>query len=294
MTITIRVTGIITINKCNYKGDFMLGAVIGDIIGSVYEWHNMKSLEFELFSRESRFTDDTVMTVAVTDALLNNEETKNPFIDAYRRKRQYAYKFKEYGRKYPDAGYGNMFKEWLQKNELVSQKSYGNGSAMRVSPIGYAFDKLEDAVKEAKFSTSFTHNHKDAIKGAQSVVSAVYLSRHGERKEKIKAYIEKKFGYDLNLRIDDIRPTYKFDSSCRGSVPQAIIAFLESENYEDAIRKAISIGGDSDTIACITGGIARAFYGKIPKYIIDNTNMRLDMGLKRIINLFNLKYNIEI
>ena len=272
----------------------MLGAIIGDVIGSVYEWHNVKTLDFELFNKGSKLTDDTVMTVAVADALLNKEEVKNPFVDAYQSKRLYAYKFKEYGRKYPDAGYGSMFKEWLQNNELVSQKSYGNGSAMRVSPIGFALDKIEDVLKEAKSSTSFTHNHKDAVKGAQSVATAVYLSRCGKSKNQIKSYIEKNFGYNLNVRIDDIRPTYKFDSSCRGSVPQSIIAFLESENYEDAIRKAISIGGDSDTIACITGGIAQAFYGKIPKYMIDSAKMRLDMGLKRIIDVFNSKYNIEI
>jgi len=271
----------------------MLGAIVGDIIGSTFEWHNVKTVDFELFSRASRFTDDTVMTVAIADAILNKEQHKNFIIDAIESKKTYVYKLKEYGKKYPDVGYGRMFEQWLSSKELKPYNSYGNGSAMRVSPVGFAFDTLEDVLKEAKRSAVVTHNHREGIKGAQAVAGAVFLARKGNSKEEIKDFIEKKFRYNLNQRLDDIRPNYKFDSSCQGSVPQAIIAFLESESFEDAIRKAISIGGDSDTIACIAGGIAQAYYREIPGFIVDRVRLILDSGLKRVIDRFNDKYGIK-
>lgn len=270
----------------------MFGAIAGDIIGSVFEWHNVKSVDFELFSRESRYTDDTVMTIAVADAILNKESSKTFLADFVQSKKTYAYKLREYGKKYPDAGYGQMFNEWLSSQELKPYNSYGNGSAMRVSPIGFAFNSIEQVLKEAKRSAIVTHNHREGIKGAQAVASAVFLARTGSGKKEIKEFVEKKFRYNLNLRLDDIRPNYNFDSSCQGSVPQAMIAFLESYNFEDAIRKAISIGGDSDTIACITGGIAHAFYKEIPAYIADKVRFILDSGLKRVLDNFNDKYNI--
>lgn len=242
----------------------MFGAIAGDIIGSIFEWHNVKTTNFELFNRQSRFTDDTVMTVAIADAILNREVYGNFIIDTIEAKKAYKYKLREYGKKYPDAGYGQMFNDWLTSKELRPYKSYGNGSAMRVSPVGFAFNSLKEVLKEAKRSAVVTHNHREGVKGAQAVASAVFLARTGRSKKEIKEYIEKKFKYNLNRRLDDIRPGYKFDSSCQGSIPEAIISFLEADSYEDAVRKAVSIGGDSDTIACIAGGIAQAYYKEIP------------------------------
>ncbi len=272
----------------------MLGAIIGDVIGSTFEWHNVKSVDFELFSSQSRFTDDTVMTIAIADAILNKEQHKNFIADSIQAKKTYAYKLREYGKKYPDAGYGHMFNEWLSSRELKPYNSYGNGSAMRVSPVGFAFNSLEEVLKEAKRSAVVTHNHREGVKGAQAVASAVFLARSGTSKEEIKGYIEKKFKYNLRQRLEDIRPDYKFDSSCQGSVPQAIIAFLESESFEDAIRKAISIGGDSDTIACIAGGIAQAYYKEMPGFIVDRVRLILDSGLKRVLDSFNVQFNIPL
>lgn len=264
----------------------MIGAIVGDVIGSVYEWHNVKTTDFALFSRGSHYTDDTVMTVAIADAILNEPESANWFF----RPRVYGHKLKEYGKKYPHAGYGNMFESWISSDSFRPYKSFGNGSAMRVSPIGFAFKTLEETLSEAKKSAVVTHNHREGVKGAMAVAAAVYMARTGENKQAIKVFIEKRFGYNVSARLDDIRPNYKFDSSCKGSVPQAIIAFLESEDFEDAIRKAISIGGDSDTIACMAGGIAQAYYKKIPESIIDRVNLLLDSGLRRVINEFNKKY----
>ncbi|KNY25881.1 ADP-ribosylation/Crystallin J1 [Pseudobacteroides cellulosolvens ATCC 35603 = DSM 2933] len=182
----------------------MLGAIISDVIGSTFEWHNVKSVDFQLFSNQSRFTDDTVMTIAIADAILNKERHKNFIIDSIESKKTYAYKLREYGKKYPDAGYGQMFNEWLSSQELTPYKSFGNGSAMRVSPIGFAFDSLEDVLKEAKRSAVVTHNHREGIKGAEAVASAVFLARTGSNKKQIKDFIEKKFRYNLSQRLDDM------------------------------------------------------------------------------------------
>jgi len=270
----------------------MIGAIIGDVIGSTYEWHNVKTTEFDLFSRNTGFTDDTVLTVAIADALLNKQPCKNPIADELQSRRAYAYKLREYGRKYPNAGYGQMFIQWLSDPELKPYRSYGNGSAMRVSPIGFAFNSLDEVLKEAKRSAVVTHNHREGIKGAEAVASAVFLARTGSTKSEIKEFIMKRFRYSLNQRLYDIRPGYMFDPSCQGSVPQAIIAFLESNSFEDAIRKAISIGGDSDTIACITGGIAQAYYKEIPAYIVDKVRFILDSGLKRVVDQFCERFHV--
>ncbi|MDP4143087.1 MAG: ADP-ribosylglycohydrolase family protein [Bacillota bacterium] len=271
----------------------MFGAIAGDVIGSTYEWHNVKNIEFELFSRESRFTDDTVMTIAVAEAILNKRKFKNPFKDNAHSKEAYAYALKAYGKRHPNAGYGNMFNEWLSAKSIKPYNSFGNGSAMRVSPVGFAFNSIEEVLKEAKRSAMVTHNHKQGIRGAQSIAGAVYFARIGKDKSFIKNFIQHNFKYNLEFTLDEIREGYAFDSSCQGSVPQAIVAFLESEDYEDAIRKAISIGGDSDTIACMTGGIAQAYYRKIPKIIVDQVMLRLDSGFKEVIRQFNSKYDIQ-
>ena len=256
----------------------MLGAIAGDIIGSIYEWHNIKTMEFPLFSPRSRFTDDTVLTVAVADAILNRKD--------------YARTIWEYGRRYPHAGYGGRFTQWLKGEDLLPYNSFGNGSAMRVSPVGFACNSIDEVLVEAAKSAAVTHNHPEGIKGAQAVALAIFLARHDYRKADIKQEIESRFEYNLRRTLNDIGPGYKFDVSCQGSVPEAMIAFLESNNYEDAIRKAVSLGGDSDTIACIAGGIAQAYYKHIPDYIIEQLRIRLDPELLLVIDAFSDRYGL--
>lgn len=256
----------------------MIGAIAGDIIGSVYEGNAIKSTDFDLFSPESTFTDDTVLTVAVADCILHDKE--------------YAATFKEYGRRYPYAGYGGMFQMWLLSNRSQPYNSFGNGSAMRVSPVGFAFKSLEETLEEAERSAAVTHNHPEGIKGAQAVAAAIFLAREGYSKDAIRDYVEENFEYDLHRTLDEIRPNYDFDETCQGSVPESIIAFLESTDYEDAVRKAISLGGDSDTIACITGGIAKAYYKKIPDYIINKAKQLLDGDLLAIVEKFSKRYDL--
>ena len=250
----------------------MLGAIAGDIIGSVFEFNNIKSTVFPLITNESDFTDDTVLTVATADCILNNGD----YSDLYRK----------YYRKYPGRGYGGRFQEWGNSDSLGPYNSFGNGSAMRVSPVGFAFNKIEEVLIEAKKSAEATHNHPEGIKGAQAVASCIYLARKGKKKKEIREYIISSFNYDLNDTLDNIRPEYTFDETCQGSVPQAIIAFLESNDYEDAVRKAISIGGDSDTIACITGGIAEAYYGGVPEDIKSKVLLKLDEDMLEVIFKF--------
>ena len=233
----------------------MVGAIAGDIIGSVFEGNPIKTTSFPLFSRWSRFTDDTVLTIAIADAILN--------------KKKYVSTLKRYGLKYPNAGYGMSFYSWVQSTEIKPYNSWGNGSAMRVSPVGFAFDCLEDVLREAKKTAQVTHNHPEGIKGAEATALAIFLARQGADKEEIRKQIMHSFNYNLDRSLDEIRPHYFFDVSCQGSVPESIIAFLESTDFEDAIRLAISLGGDSDTMGCIAGGIAQAYYRKIPLKIID-------------------------
>lgn len=269
----------------------MLGAIAGDIIGSVFENENIKTTEFDLFSRFSRFTDDTILTIAIAEAILHRQTRTNRLIDNYYAHQTYASSLKRYGRHYPDAGYGQMFSNWLKSDTLRGYRSYGNGSAMRVSPVGFAFDTLDDVLREARLSAAVTHNHRQGIRGAQATAAAIFWARTGSDKTIIKHLIEQRFGYRLDQRLTDIRPHYKFDSSCAGSVPPAIIAFLESDDFESAIRNAISLGGDSDTIACITGGIAQAFYSEIPAHILGPVRLRLDGQLKMVIDEFNARYS---
>jgi ADP-ribosylglycohydrolase len=254
----------------------MIGAIAGDIIGSVFEGYGTKSTKFDLFAPDARFTDDTVLTVAVADCILHGKD--------------YASAFKEYGHGYPYAGYGGMFLRWLVSKSSAPYNSFGNGSAMRVSPVGFAFPSMEAVLQEAERSAAVTHNHPEGIKGAQAVAAAIFLGRQKESKANIRTFIEEKFGYNLHQTLDEIRPYYYFDGTCQGSVPQAIIAFLESENYEDAVRKAVSLGGDSDTQACITGGIAQAYYREIPEYIIKEVRRILAPDLLKIVDEFSEKY----
>ncbi|HEY0791787.1 MAG TPA: ADP-ribosylglycohydrolase family protein [Chthoniobacterales bacterium] len=254
----------------------MIGAILGDIIGSPYEHRNYKGTDFALFSDHSRFTDDTVLTVAVADALLHGQP--------------YAETFVEYFFAYPKAGYGGTFIQQASTGKLHPYHSWGNGSAMRVCPVGFAFDTAEAVLAEAKRSAEVTHNHPEGIKGAQATALAVFLARQGETKAFIKNQIVSRFGYDLSPSLDVIRSTYRFDVSCQGSVPQALTAFLESTGYEDAVRKAVSLGGDSDTIACIAGGIAHAFFGPIPPEIEAPGLARLDQPLLQVVREFSQRY----
>ncbi|MDO5115948.1 MAG: ADP-ribosylglycohydrolase family protein [Synergistaceae bacterium] len=254
----------------------MLGALIGDIVGSVFERNPHKSKDFDFISEQSRFTDDSILTVATADALLHD----------------YAYMpvFKYWGRSYPNAGYGQKFRRWCVSDGDEIGESYGNGSAMRVSPIGWAFDSIEEVLEEAKKNAAPSHSHPEGIKGASAVAASVFLARKGASKEEIKEYVEREFGYDLSRALDDIRPDYSFDSSCQGSVPEALIAFLESDSYEDALCNAVSLGGDSDTQACIAGAVAEAFYGPLSKRWVTLLNILMPQDALKVIGEFNKKY----
>jgi ADP-ribosylglycohydrolase len=254
----------------------MLGAIIGDIIGSVYEQNPVKTKDFPLFNPRSRFTDDTVLTVAVADAIM----TGQPYREA----------LMVWGRRYPDAGYGGSFLRWLATRDPHPYNSWGNGAAMRVSPVGYAFTTETEVIREAKKSALISHNHPEGIRGAQATALTVFLARHKQSKAKIRSRIAHQFGYDLDRTIEDIRPGYHFDISCQGTVPEAIIAFIEATSYEDAIRNAVSLGGDSDTLACIAGGIAEAYYAYIPPCLIDDARAVLPPDLLRIIDSFYRQY----
>ena len=259
----------------------MYGAVFGDIIGSYYEWHNKKSEDIDLFPSEAHFTDDTVLTAAIADSILHMEDNSP--------RKCYANHIKAYYKRYPNAGFGTMFREWAESDHLSVQRSYGNGAAMRVSAISWAFDDEKEILHQVKESCHYTHNHREAIRCAQAVAIAVYLARKGTTKEEIKLKMESDFKMRF-FPLDDIRESYEFDSRSDYSVPPAIEAFLESSDYESAIRKAISIGGDSDTIAAIAGGIAEAFYGEIPDHIRTKGRLILDSGLKRVLDEFEKKY----
>jgi ADP-ribosylglycohydrolase family protein len=257
----------------------ILGAIAGDVIGSVYEFNNTRTTDFPLFKRETTFTDDTVMTIAIADAILHNKDFAQTILD--------------YGKRYPNRGYGTSFFKWLAHDTPAPPyNSWGNGSAMRVSAVGFAYNDLDTVLKKAEKTAVVTHNHPEGIKGAQATAAAIFLARTGKNKAEIKAYIEQKFGYDLDFTLDEIRPTFPFDESCQGTVPQSIVAFLESTDYDSAIRLAISLGGDSDTITCITGGIAIAFYKEMSQVIVDKIRREyLPTAFVTIIDEFDLVFN---
>ena len=267
----------------------MLGAIIGDIVGSIYEFDNIKTKEFDFFTDEMFFTDDTVMTIAIADAIMNGGQHEN-FIQS----------MKKWGNNYIDKSYGSSFINWLTSETSEPYNSWGNGSAMRVSPCGWVAKldiSIEEGIKQteelAKMSAEVTHNHPEGIKGAQVTALSIYYMRHGKSKNDVNEYkyilkneIEKRYRYNLNFTLDRIRSSYTFNESCQGTVPQAIVSFLESRNFEDAIRNAISIGGDSDTLAAITGSIAEAAYG-IPETIKEKAMSYLDDEIKELYNKWN-------
>ncbi len=271
----------------------MFGAIFGDIIGSYYELHCTKEYDFPL-RRECTFTDDSVMTAAVCRAILLNDSPIKKH-ELKQRAKEFAVQYKQFYSYFPNAGYGYLFTKWASdvKNMRI-QRSYGNGAAMRAVPIGYAYDSVEQVLLQTKASCLYTHNCREAIRGAQAVACAVFLAAHNSSKESIKNFICEKFRYDLSYSVDDIRPYYSFDSSASYSVPPAVTAFLDSNDYESAVRNAVSLGGDADTMACIAGGIAEAFYGDIPEHIKNFCYGKLDHTIKRSAAEFCQKYKISL
>ena len=263
----------------------MLGAILGDMVGSPFEFdhNNHKSKDFPLLSEKSHFTDDTVMTVAVARGLIAGQgEAQKTFAEV-------RYEMRRLGKAYPDAGYGGMFRRWLCAEHPQPYGSFGNGSAMRVAAAGWLFDTLDKTLEMAKVTAEVTHNHPEGIKGAQAT-AAIFLARTGHSKPEIRQYVEQTFGYDLSRTCDEIRPYYCHVETCQQTVPEAIIAFLESTGFGDALRNAVSLGGDSDTLACITGGIAEAFYG-MPQELRAETLKRLPEDLRATYELF--RQNLE-
>ena len=243
----------------------IIGAICGDVIGSPFEFHPIKTKDFDLFNVHSCFTDDTVMTLAIASWLIKDKTSKDVLID----------ELQTFGNRYLNAGYGRMFLNWLREENPQPYGSWANGSAMRVSPCAWVADSLEEAQDLAKKSSIVTHDHPEAVKGALATCDAIYLARIGANKDEIKEHVETRYGYNLSRSLDDIRPSYSFDVSCKGSVPESIICFLEADDYEDTIRNCVSLGGDADTQAAIAGGIASAFW-EVPKDIVDESVSRLD------------------
>ena len=260
----------------------MLGAIIGDIAGSRFEWNNQKTKDFELFTGRCRPTDDSIMTIAIAKAILDSEG------DLAKLEQNTVKYMQQFGRRYPDAGYGERFYDWIFTKEPQPYNSFGNGAAMRVSPCGFAAGTLQEAKALARAVTKVTHNHPKGMKAAEAVAVAIFLARNGKKLAEIREHIEQHY-YKINFTLDEIRPSYRFDVTCQGSVPQAFEALFESTGFEDAIRNAISIGGDSDTIAAITGGMAEAYYG-IPLTIRDKALLFLNDDLLKIVHSFEKKY----
>lgn len=261
----------------------MYGAILGDIIGSPFEFdRGDKTKDFKLFSRRSHFTDDSVMTLAVGEALLKvgQDATVKEIEDAVISSMQ------SWGRRYPHAGYGGYFRRWLTAHHPEPYNSFGNGSAMRVSAAGWLYDSLEKTRTVAKATANVTHNHPEGIKGAEATASAIFMARNGSSKEEIKKYIENEFHYDLNRTLDEIRPSFHMDETCQKTVPEAIIAFLEATDFEDAIRNAVSLGGDTDTLGAITGSIAEAYY-RIPEWLMTECRKRINKDMRVVLDDFN-------
>lgn len=264
----------------------MYGAILGDIIGSPYEGgRGQKTKDFPFFDRGARFTDDSVMTIAVAEALMkakgigvmdNEAATKELLIDSMHK----------WGHKYPNAGYGGRFYKWISRSEREPYGSWGNGSAMRVSAAGWLYDDLETTRRVARWTAEVTHDHPEGVKGAESIAAAIWMARNGKTKEEIKDFITSEFGYDLSRTCDEIRPGYWFDVSCQGSVPEAIRAFIDGSDFEDVVRTAVSLGGDTDTIGAMAGSIAEAFYG-VPDNLKDECEKRLPDDIADILLMFH-------
>jgi ADP-ribosylglycohydrolase len=254
----------------------MLGAIAGDVIGSVFEGSGSKTTDFPLLSPDNAFTDDTVLTVAIASAILDQTD--------------YADSLRKFGRRHPHLPYGGTFRKWLDNDMLGPYNSWGNGSAMRVSPVGWAFDSVENILLEAKRSADVTHNHPEGVRGAQATALSIYLARRGAQKIEIRREIAARFGYDLKRTADEIRQAYEFDVSCQGSVPESIICFLDSDSFENSVRLAISLGGDADTMACIARAIAEAYYGSVPQPVESSVRGCLTPDLLAVVDRFRAKY----
>jgi ADP-ribosylglycohydrolase len=254
----------------------VFGGIAGDVIGSPYEWFRVKHKDFELFSTMTTYTDDSVLTIAVAAAILQE--------------RDYGEVIREWGVRYPDAGYGGFFSQWLDDTTMGPYNSFGNGSAMRVGPVGFAARSEAEALEEAKRSAECTHNHPEGIKGAQATALAIYLARTGASKEAIRGRIAVDFDYDLSRTVDEIRPSYHFNETCQATVPEAITCFLDGNDVEDTIRNAVSLGGDSDTLACIAGSIADAFYGGVPRDLRAAVERYLPDEFLHVIAAFEERY----
>jgi len=266
----------------------MLGAIIGDTVGSVYEFNNIKTTDFPLFSQQSNYTDDSIMSIAVAKWLLTDPRHGLDTLEK---------SLVDFANKYPCpmGGYGGMFNRWLfGDGERQPYNSWGNGSAMRASAVGWMFDTIEETEHVAKNSAEITHNHLEGIKGAQATAVAIFMARNGKSKSEIKDYVSKTYGYNLNRTCDEIRKVYDWDSSCQGTVPEAICAFLDSTDFESAIRLAVSLGGDSDTLACITGGIAEAYYNEIPDNIATTMWEKMPDDFKEILNELEQKSSYKL
>ncbi|MFK8182770.1 MAG: ADP-ribosylglycohydrolase family protein [Phormidesmis sp.] len=254
----------------------MLGAIAGDIIGSRFERGNHKGKDFELFTANSRFTDDTILSVAIADAIMQ--------------KKDFAKTMKQYARAYPNGGYGDRFNQWARSEATEPYNSWGNGSAMRVSPVGFVYTERARVEAVAQQTAEVTHNHPEGIKGAQATAVMILLAKEFKNKNLIRTAIESAFGYNLSRSLADIRPSYTFDVSCQGSVPEAMISFLEANSFEEAVRNAISLGGDTDTMGSIAGAIAEAFYGKVPDPIAKASLAKLDEPLRTVTLAFCEQY----
>ncbi len=260
----------------------MYGALLGDMIGAPYEFdRGSKTKNFPLFNEESQWTDDSVMTIAVAEALMQAGDAAEEQV-----KEELVRSMQAWGRRYPDAGYGARFIYWIFAEDPAPYGSYGNGSAMRVSSVGWLYDSLEDTRKYARLSAVVSHDHPEGIKGAEAIASAIFLARTGHTKEEIKDYVIREFGYDLSRTCDEIRPTYFHIETCQKTVPEAITAFLEGKDFEDVIRTAVSLGGDSDTLTCIAGSIAEAFYG-VPDAMKEECRKRLEPDMLAVLNKFD-------
>ena len=266
----------------------IIGAIAGDIVGSVYEFDPVKRKDFELMRPDMEVTDDSIMTIAVAEWLLESD-LEHLESSALIRSMQ------KWGRRYPSpmGSYGGMFSRWLQAKNAEPYGSWGNGSAMRVSPVGFTFDTLQQTLHAAEMTAAVTHNHPEGIKGAQATAAAIFMARKGNSKQEIRSYIEKQFGYDLSKSCDEIRPSYRFFESCMQTVPESIIAFLDSSDFEDALRLTVSLGGDADTMGAITGGIAAAYYKKMPSALSHFVDALLPDDMRKVVNEFQTKFPLD-
>ena len=271
----------------NYYNPLLISAILGDIAGSIFEFNPHKSVDVNLHDNRMDFTDDTIMTIAVADWILNDKKLTRIGL---------AHKMQEWGRKYPNpmGAYGGMFSQWLNSDNPKPYNSWGNGAAMRVSAVGFAFNTMEETLNIAKMSAEVTHNHPEGIKGAQATAAAIFMARTGSTKEDIRKYISENFDYDLNRTCDEIRPTYGFDGSCQGTVPESIISFLDSKDYEDALKLCISLGGDADTMGAITGAIAGAYYHRIPASAYEFGMGKLPADIRNVVTKFHAEHSRRV